>query len=200
MVTYELIAKANSQIKTLPIHGKEYAEVNERIKAFRMVYPQGSILTDMIFRENGLVIFKARVLDRDIVLGEGTAYEKENSNNINKTSYIENCETSAVGRALGMAGFGIDTAVASAEEILNATEQTSEETPEQKPAEVKPLPSPYSDEERAERTCIFDELRKFDPDYITKMIEAKHAMSADDIPTNFWKRCLEKKRKEVQEG
>lgn len=193
MVTYELIAKANSQIKTLPIHGKEYAEVNERIKAFRMVYPQGSILTDMIFRENGLVIFKARVLDRDIVLGEGTAYEKENSNNINKTSYIENCETSAVGRALGMAGFGIDTAVASAEEILNATEPPSE----QEPAIVKPLPSPYSDEERAERTRIFDELRKFDPDYITKMIEAKHAMSADDIPTKFWKKCLDKKRQEA---
>lgn len=193
MVNYELIAKANSQIRTLPIHGKEYAEVNERIKAFRKVYPQGSILTDMIFRENGLVIFKARVLDRDIVLGEGTAYEKENSNNINKTSYIENCETSAVGRALGMAGFGIDTSVASAEEILNATEPPSE----QEPAIVKPLPSPYSDEERAERTRIFDELRNFDPDYITKMIEAKHARSADDIPTKFWQKCLDKKRQEA---
>ena len=45
---------------------------------------------------------------------------KENSSFINKTSYIENCETSAVGRALGMAGIGIDTAVASAEEVQNA--------------------------------------------------------------------------------
>ena len=54
------------------------------------------------------------------MLGTGTAYEKESSTFINKTSYIENCETSAVGRALGMAGFGIDTSVASAEEVKNA--------------------------------------------------------------------------------
>ena len=60
-------------------------------------------------------------------MGTGTAYEKENSSFINKTSYIENCETSAVGRALGMAGFGIDTSVASAEEVANAiTQQDSE--------------------------------------------------------------------------
>jgi hypothetical protein len=54
------------------------------------------------------------------VLGTGTAYEKESSSFINKTSYIENCETSAVGRALGMCGFGIDVSVASAEEVQNA--------------------------------------------------------------------------------
>ena len=55
-----------------------------------------------------------------IVIGSGTAYESENSTFINKTSYIENCETSAVGRALGFAGFGIDGSIASAEEIQNA--------------------------------------------------------------------------------
>jgi uncharacterized lipoprotein NlpE involved in copper resistance len=54
------------------------------------------------------------------LLGTGHAYEKESSSFINKTSYIENCETSAVGRALGMAGFGIDTSVCSAEELTNA--------------------------------------------------------------------------------
>ena len=54
------------------------------------------------------------------LLGSGHAYEKESSSFINKTSYIENCETSAVGRALGMAGFGIDTSVCSAEELTNA--------------------------------------------------------------------------------
>ena len=53
-------------------------------------------------------------------LGSGTAYEKEDSTFINTTSYIENCETSAVGRALGFAGFGIDVSIASAEEVGNA--------------------------------------------------------------------------------
>lgn len=115
------LAIANETIKTTDIKGKEYAEVNQRIKAFRMVYPQGTIVTDMISNENGVCIFKARVSDDNgHILGTGTAYEKEGSTFINKTSYIENAETSAVGRALGMAGFGIDVSVASAEEVQNA--------------------------------------------------------------------------------
>lgn len=129
-ITFEDIQKANESIKTTDIKGKNYAEVNQRIKAFRMVYPQGAIKTEMISNENGVCIFKALVIDEDgKLLGSGHAYEKENSTFINKTSYIENCETSAVGRALGMCGFGIDTDVASAEEVENAQlQQEAEKT------------------------------------------------------------------------
>lgn len=120
-ITFENIQKANETIKTTDIMGKDYAEVNQRIKAFRMVYPTGTIETEMSSNENGVVIFRANVYDNeDRLLATGTAYEKENSTFINKTSYIENCETSAIGRALGIAGFGIDTSVASAEEVQNA--------------------------------------------------------------------------------
>ena len=115
------IQKANDTIKTTDIKGKDYAEVNQRIKAYRMIFPTGTIKTEMINNENGICIFKAIVTDEaNNILATGTAYEKENSSFINKTSYIENCETSAVGRALGMCGFGIDTSVASAEEVQNA--------------------------------------------------------------------------------
>ena len=141
IITFEDIQKANESIITTDIKGKDYAEVNQRIKAFRMVYPTGYIITNMEKNENGICVFKAQVgyykdhntISYDekgnkyqdtycekIVLATGTAYEKENSTFINKTSYIENCETSAVGRALGMCGFGINTSVASAEEVLNA--------------------------------------------------------------------------------
>ena len=126
-INFEELKKANETINTTNIKGKEYAEVNQRIKAFRMVYPMGTIKTELVSNENGICIFKAEVSILDdgeyIVLGTGSAYEKENSSFINKTSYIENCETSAVGRALGMAGFGIDTSVASAEEVQNAIMQ-----------------------------------------------------------------------------
>ena len=129
-ITFEDLQRANETIKTTDIKGKEYAEVNQRIKAFRMLYPQGFIETEMLSNENGTCIFKAIVGVKsinegikDLILGTGTAYEKEGSSFINKTSYIENCETSAVGRALGMAGFGIDTSVASAEEVENAITQ-----------------------------------------------------------------------------
>ena len=119
-INYLDLAIANEQIKTTDIKGKDYAEVNQRIKAFRMVYPNGTIKTEMLSNENGVCIFKATIWNDNKLLATGTAYEKENSTFINKTSYIENCETSAIGRALGIAGFGIDVSVASAEEVQNA--------------------------------------------------------------------------------
>lgn len=136
MYTWEQLVKANSTIKTSPIQGKQYAEVNQRIKAFRSVCPGGAIVTEMVSCENGICIFKATVFDEEMkIIGTGTAYEKENSSFINKTSYIENCETSAVGRALGMCGFGIDTSIASAEEVQNAVLNQGEkkEQPQQSP-------------------------------------------------------------------
>ena len=121
MITFEQIKKANESIRTIDVKGKEYAEVNQRIKAFRMCYPNGSISTEILSLADGIVTMRATVCNEDgQVLGTGTAQEKETSSFINKTSYIENCETSAVGRALGMCGFGIDTSVASAEEVQNA--------------------------------------------------------------------------------
>lgn len=121
MITFEQIKNANSEIKTTDIKGKDYAEVPQRIKAFRSVCPNGAIVTELLSCENGMCIFKASVYDeKQVLIGTGTAYEREDSSFINKTSYIENCETSAVGRALGMCGFGIDVSVASAEEVQNA--------------------------------------------------------------------------------
>lgn len=121
MYNYEELQKANSSIKTTPIKGKDYAEVNQRIMAFRSLCPHGAIVTEMLSNENGVCVFRATVYDEDKqIIGTGTAYEKESSSYINETSYIENCETSAVGRALGMCGFGIDVSIASAEELKNA--------------------------------------------------------------------------------
>jgi hypothetical protein len=121
MVTFDQIKKANESIKTTDIKGKEYAEVNQRVKAFRMVYPNGAISTEIVSLENGVVTMRAIVTNGEgVVLATGTAQEKETSSYINKTSFIENCETSAVGRALGFCGFGIDTSVASYEEVANA--------------------------------------------------------------------------------
>ena len=126
-ITYEDIENANKCLIGTDIKGKSYIEVNQRIKAYRMVYPNGTIRTKLAKLENGICVFMAEVTNNDgDVIATGTAYEKENSTFINKTSYIENCETSAVGRALGMAGFGIDTSVASAEEVQNAIENQKE--------------------------------------------------------------------------
>lgn len=133
MITFEDIKKANDTIATTDIKGKDYAEVNQRIKAFRMVYPEGTINTEIISLENGVCTMKATAMNEGKILGTGFAQEKEGSTFINKTSYIENCETSAVGRALGMCGFGIDTSVCSAEELQNALNNQNKPETKNKP-------------------------------------------------------------------
>lgn len=150
MCNWEEIQKANETIKTTDIKGKDYAEVNQRIKAFRMVYPNGSITTEIVSLVDGVVTMKTTIKDNEgNVLSTGYAYEKENSTFINKTSFIENCETSAVGRALGMCGFGIDTSVASAEEVRNAIENqkpnNNQPKDENKPQQNKQT-KPHKDE------------------------------------------------------
>lgn len=131
MVTFEDIKRANESFKLTPIKGKDYAQVNQRVKGFRMNYPQGFIRTEIVTLDAGLCVMKATVgyheeSGAEIILGTGTAFEMQNATPINKTSYIENCETSAVGRALGMAGYGIDAAMCSAEELQNALEAQKE--------------------------------------------------------------------------
>lgn len=140
MVTYEDIQKANALIKTTDVKGKEYAEVPQRVKAFRSLYPGGSITTEIFSLSDGICVMKATCADEDgSILGTGTAYEREGSSYINKTSYIENCETSAVGRALGFAGFGIDASIASAEELMNALYQQTLDTVDAKRGKLKHL-------------------------------------------------------------
>ncbi|HIQ91040.1 MAG TPA: hypothetical protein IAB27_05405 [Candidatus Coprosoma intestinipullorum] len=130
--TYDKIKKANDEIHYMTIRrkdkttgktiAKKYAEVHERVKAFRKVYPNGSIKTEMVKFEDGLCICKCEITNNDgELIATATASEKLTGDSrkdyINQTSMLENCETSAVGRALGFAGFGVDTAIASAEEI-----------------------------------------------------------------------------------
>lgn len=108
----------------------DYVAVNERIEKFYEKYPQGSIETEIVHNENGEVIFKAYAYrdKEDTKPATGHAMEKEGSSFINKTSHIENCETSAVGRALAMLGFEIKKSIASKEEVENAQlQQTAEE-------------------------------------------------------------------------
>lgn len=115
----------NIKLNTVNIKGTEYVPVNERIKAFWKYYPNGRINTELIKDENGTCTFKAVIFAFETdsePRATGYAQEKESSSFINKTSYIENCETSAVGRALGNFGIGIDTSIASAEEVATAIE------------------------------------------------------------------------------
>ena len=110
----------DKKLKTIDIKGKEYVTVNERIRAFRELYEDGKILTSIYELTDKRVIFRAEIYVNDKLIANGTAYEDYGSTFINKTSFIENAETSAIGRALGIAGIGVDTSIASFEEVANA--------------------------------------------------------------------------------
>ena len=102
---------------------KDYVPVNERLMLFWKNHPEGRVETELIRAEAGIVIVKAALFgnnDNAKPLSTGHAQEKEDSSYINKTSALENCETSAVGRALAIAGYEIKKGIASREEVQNA--------------------------------------------------------------------------------
>lgn len=123
----EQLKAMNTAIETTQIKGKDYAMVHERIKALRTEIPNATIETEIIELTTEAVVIKATVYDEDgRKLGTGHAEERQGNGNINRTSYVENCETSAVGRALGMCAIGIDRSFASADEVANALLQAKE--------------------------------------------------------------------------
>ena len=144
MITYEQIQKANEGLTGIDFKGKNYVMVDQRVLAFRQLFPEGFIRTHMVSIEDGVCVMKAEVgcyIDNyhsELILATGWAYEKESSSYINKTSYIENCETSAVGRALGFLGLGIEGgAICSAEELANAiNNQKKTEKPMETPTTI----------------------------------------------------------------
>ena len=124
-------------MKTIDIKGKKYVQVNERLKWFRENVQGYGLLTEIISLDDAQCTIQAKIVDKDgFVVAMGTAHEErdDKSSMVNKTSYVENCETSAWGRALGNFGIGIDESIATADEVLRAIakqEQIAQSTDEQ---------------------------------------------------------------------
>ncbi len=106
------IQEANALINTIELKGKQYAEVKERVIAFRRVHPLGQIINEITYSDN-YANCKSNVFDADgKLLATGHAREY-----LKNEWAIERAETSATGRAIGFAGYGINTAIASAEDM-----------------------------------------------------------------------------------
>lgn len=108
---------------------ENYVPVNDRLLLFYKDFPNGRVITELIEhdRETGFVIFKALVF-REKEDAEpsttGFAFEERTQGYVNKTSYIENCETSSVGRALALLGYEITKGIASREEMEKVQRHT----------------------------------------------------------------------------
>jgi len=114
--------------------GKEYTEVKDRVEAFLSEYPTSTIESHLVSvnnitdtpsgeRCNEYLIKSTVYPDKENnpdMYYTGYAAERDNTGFVNKTSALENCETSAVGRALAFAGFGGGYSIASKDEVENA--------------------------------------------------------------------------------
>lgn len=106
-------------MKTINIRGKEYVTVNERLKEFRNNFKDYSLITEIVELGADYATIKASVIDdKGILRATGFAREVVAKSPINKYAFLENCETSAIGRALGNFGIGIDEAICTADELL----------------------------------------------------------------------------------
>lgn len=135
------------QFKTTNIKGKAYVEVNERIKYFRESgnYEGWALSTDITHLDENSCVIKATITNNEgYIVATGYAQEDKASSYINKTSYVENCETSAWGRALANLGIGIDTSIASSNEVSMAIAKQG--MPETKKSPQKPSKKKLTDE------------------------------------------------------
>lgn len=104
------------------IHGKEYKTVALRIAEFREKHPDYSIQTELVEANDSVVTMRATIGFNNYVIATGYAEEFRAFGKINKTSALENAETSAVGRALAFFGLA-GSEIASADEVANAIAQ-----------------------------------------------------------------------------
>ena len=179
-------------MKKIDIKGKEYVQVHERVMEFHKLYPNGSIVTEII-EMTERCITRTKVTpdvsnpDRYFT---GIAYEQEGSNYINKTSFIEQCETSSCGRALGFLNIGIKKAIASAEEISNAIEQQKTSDPRMDLDEAN---HKLADEvaEKLGGTVVTDSVEFPSGSNIIKFGKHK-GKSWSDVPIDYVEWCMTK--------
>ena len=107
----------------VPIHGKQYKTVAYRVNEFRSQYPEYTVSTELVEANETLVVMKAGISnEQGRLLATGFAEEVRAASKINRTSALENAETSAIGRALAALGLA-GTEYASADEVANAITQ-----------------------------------------------------------------------------
>ena len=107
----------------------DYAEVAERLPLFWKDCPRGRIITDIIVDDGTRIVMRAELyadIGDTVPTTTGFAEEIRGSSMVNKTSALENCETSAIGRALANYQFQGSKKRASLEEMVKVYRQGEE--------------------------------------------------------------------------
>ncbi len=158
-----------------------YVTVAERVAAFHQAYPTGRINTSIIQHdaESGFILMRAEVYrsaDDASPSATGHAFEVRSESYVNRTSYIENAETSSVGRALALLGFEVRRGIASREEMEKAARMQPERASTERAPASAVKPAPRSKPE-AEQTPA---------DLNTSILEAASALGYDAPRVRKW--------------
>ena len=157
------------------IRGKEYKTVALRVAEFREKYPNYYLTTEIVKIDDDQCIIKAYVgLHKDDgsvqTFATGHAQEFRKASQINGTSYVENCETSAIGRALACLGIG-GTEFASANEVVNAIHQQNNPTTNA----LETLKATYADKGIDAARVVYAKMSKEDRDQCAEFVETLKA-------------------------
>jgi hypothetical protein len=164
------------KLDTQKIKGKDYVLVNERVRAFRSHpnFKDMSIETSIVDISENRVVMVAKVLDADgLVKSTGHAEEIQTKSGVNSTSFIENCETSAVGRCLGFLGIGVDDSIATYEEVEQAIERQEGKIDKSEPWVTTKWPG----QSNKGKTLAW--LAENKPDFLKETLKTKYELIKD---------------------
>jgi hypothetical protein len=114
----------------------DYEPVAARHARWLADHPNGRTITHMISAPGAdICVIRAELWLEDICIATGYAEEVRGSGNVNRTSHVENCETSAVGRALANAGYaGSDVNKRPSREEMSKVQRMSQGTDARMPS------------------------------------------------------------------
>jgi hypothetical protein len=199
---------------------QDYVTVAERIEKFYQRHENGRIVTHIIEHdaERGFILMRAEIyrnLDDALPAATGHAYEFKSEGYVQRTSYIEVCETSCVGRALAMAGFEVRRGIASREEMEKATRAARADAAREKekaapapPAKQNPAAQqaatanqPATDEQKQDILDLLEMLQPGDRRAQRRaLVEMTGKESRDDLSHQEAADLITKLRREVDEG
>jgi hypothetical protein len=196
---------------------QDYVTVAERIEKFYQRHESGRIVTHIVEHdaERGFILMRAEIYrnaDDALPAATGHAYEFKSEGYVQRTSYIEVCETSCVGRALAMAGFEVRRGIASREEMEKATRAVRVEPPreKEKPAPAQPAKpaqqatnanQPATDDQKQDILELLEMLQPGDRRAQRRvLVEMTGKESRDDLTQQEAASLITKLQREVDEG